>query len=81
LKCMLLAMPTARSDVQADLVSIYYDTPDLALNRKRLTLRVGMQIANVIHSVGAILFIALILGHIYIGTIGMEGAFEATWTG
>jgi formate dehydrogenase subunit gamma len=40
-----------------------------------------MQIANVIHSVGAILFIALILGHIYIGTIGMEGAFEAMWTG
>ena len=28
-----------------------------------------------------ILFIALILGHIYIGTIGMEGAFEAMWTG
>jgi formate dehydrogenase subunit gamma len=27
------------------------------------------------------LFIALILGHIYIGTIGMEGAFEAMWTG
>src|ERR1700730_10359184 len=41
----------------------------------------GMQIANVIHSVGAILFIALILGHIYIGTIGMEGALEAMWTG
>src|ERR1700704_279217 len=41
----------------------------------------GMQIAQVIHSVVAILFIALILGHIYIGTIGMEGAFEAMWTG
>jgi formate dehydrogenase subunit gamma len=41
----------------------------------------GMQIANVIHSVTAILFIALILGHIYIGTIGMEGAFEAMWAG
>jgi formate dehydrogenase subunit gamma len=23
----------------------------------------------------------LILGHIYIGTLGMEGAFEAMWTG
>ena len=41
----------------------------------------GMQIAQVIHGVVAILFIALILGHIYIGTIGMEGAFEAMWTG
>jgi formate dehydrogenase subunit gamma len=29
----------------------------------------------------AVLFIALILGHIYIGTIGMEGAFEAMGTG
>jgi formate dehydrogenase subunit gamma len=29
----------------------------------------------------AVLFIAMILGHIYIGTLGMEGAFEAMWTG
>jgi formate dehydrogenase subunit gamma len=29
----------------------------------------------------AVLFIAMILGHIYIGTVGMEGAFEATGTG
>jgi formate dehydrogenase subunit gamma len=41
----------------------------------------GMQIAQVVHSVIAILFIALILGHIDIGTLGMEGAFEAMWTG
>ena len=41
----------------------------------------GMQIAQVVHSIIAILFIALILGHIYIGTLGMEGAFEAMATG
>jgi formate dehydrogenase subunit gamma len=41
----------------------------------------GMQLAQVVHSVIAILFVALILGHIYIGTLGMEGAFEAMWTG
>jgi formate dehydrogenase subunit gamma len=41
----------------------------------------GMQVAQVVHSVIAILFIALILGHIYIGTLGMEGAFEAMGTG
>ena len=41
----------------------------------------GMQIAQGVHAVLAILFIALILGHIYIGTLGMEGAFEAMWTG
>ena len=41
----------------------------------------GMQIAQGVHAVIAILFIALILGHIYIGTLGMEGAFEAMWTG
>jgi formate dehydrogenase subunit gamma len=40
-----------------------------------------MQIAQVAHAVIAILFIALILGHIYIGTLGMEGAFEAMGTG
>jgi len=40
-----------------------------------------MQIAQIAHAVIAILFIALILGHIYIGTLGMEGAFEAMGTG
>src|SRR5258705_13595902 len=40
-----------------------------------------MQIAQAVHSVIAILFVALILGHIYIGTLGMEGAFEAMATG
>lgn len=41
----------------------------------------GMQLAQVVHAVVAVLFIALILAHIYIGTIGMEGAFEAMGTG
>jgi formate dehydrogenase subunit gamma len=40
-----------------------------------------MQLAQVAHAVVAVLFIALILGHIYIGTLGMEGAFEAMGTG
>ena len=31
-----------------------------------------------IHAVVAMLFVAAMLGHIYIGTIGMEGDFEAT---
>jgi formate dehydrogenase subunit gamma len=41
----------------------------------------GMQLAHVVHAVVAVLFVALILAHIYIGTIGMEGAFEAMATG
>ena len=41
----------------------------------------GMQVAQVVHAVIAVLFVALILGHIYIGTLGMKGAFEAMWTG
>jgi formate dehydrogenase subunit gamma len=40
-----------------------------------------MQLAQVIHAVVAVLFVALILGHVYIGTLGMEGAFEAMGTG
>jgi formate dehydrogenase subunit gamma len=40
-----------------------------------------MQLAQVVHAVVAMLFIALILAHIYIGTLGMEGAFEAMGTG
>jgi formate dehydrogenase subunit gamma len=40
-----------------------------------------MQLAQVVHAVVAALFIALILAHIYIGTVGMEGAFEGMGTG
>jgi formate dehydrogenase subunit gamma len=41
----------------------------------------GMQLAQVAHSVVAVLFVAAMLAHIYIGTIGMEGAFEAMGSG
>src|SRR5262249_1803107 len=41
----------------------------------------GMQTAEVVHGVIAVLFIAAMLAHIYIGTIGMEGAFEAMGSG
>jgi formate dehydrogenase subunit gamma len=40
-----------------------------------------MQLTQGVHAVVAILFVALILGHIYIGTLGMEGAFEAMGSG
>jgi formate dehydrogenase subunit gamma len=41
----------------------------------------GMQLAQIVHGIVAVLFVAAMLGHIYIGTIGMEGAFEAMGTG
>jgi formate dehydrogenase subunit gamma len=41
----------------------------------------GMQIAQGAHAVVAVLFVAVILAHIYIGTLGIEGAFEAMGTG
>jgi formate dehydrogenase subunit gamma len=41
----------------------------------------GMQLAQIVHAVVAVLFIAVIIAHIYIGTLGMEGAFEAMGTG
>ena len=41
----------------------------------------GMQLAQTIHAIVAVLFVAAMLGHIYIGTIGMEGAFEAMGEG
>jgi formate dehydrogenase subunit gamma len=41
----------------------------------------NMQTAEIVHSIVAMLFVAAMLGHIYIGTIGMEGAFEAMGAG
>jgi len=40
-----------------------------------------MQQANVIHAIAAVVFMAMSLGHIYIGTLGTEGAYEAMRTG
>jgi formate dehydrogenase subunit gamma len=41
----------------------------------------GMQLAQIVHGIVAVLFVAAMLGHIYIGTVGMEGAFEGMGTG
>jgi formate dehydrogenase subunit gamma len=43
--------------------------------------RGSMQIAHIIHLAGAILMTAASLGHIYMGTIGMEGSYAAMRTG
>jgi formate dehydrogenase subunit gamma len=43
--------------------------------------REWMELAHVGHAIGAILMIGVIIGHIYIGTIGMEGAIEGMKTG
>jgi formate dehydrogenase subunit gamma len=40
-----------------------------------------MQIAHMIHAVAAILMMAMFIGHIYIGTIGMQGAYQGMRTG
>ena len=41
----------------------------------------GMQLSEIIHATVGMLFIAAMLGHIYIGTLGMEGAAEAMGEG
>lgn len=43
--------------------------------------RGDMQIAHMIHAVAAVLMMAMFLGHIYIGTLGMKGAYSAMRTG
>jgi formate dehydrogenase subunit gamma len=44
-------------------------------------LRSTMQQASVVHMVAALLVIAAALGHIYLGTIGVEGAYQAMRSG
>jgi formate dehydrogenase subunit gamma len=43
--------------------------------------REQMQTANIVHGVSSVLFIAMSIGHIYIGTVGMEGAYQGMRTG
>ena len=40
-----------------------------------------MQVSHVIHASVAVLFVTVSFGHIYMGTLGVEGAFEAMWDG
>ena len=44
-------------------------------------LREFMQAANVIHAIAAVFFICTIIGHAYMGTLGLEGAFKSMKTG
>ena len=39
--------------------------------------RSTMQIANMVHGVATVLMMAMFMGHIYMGTIGMQGAYSA----
>jgi formate dehydrogenase subunit gamma len=40
-----------------------------------------MQVAHMIHAVATVLMMCMFLGHIYLGTIGMQGAYKAMRTG
>jgi formate dehydrogenase subunit gamma len=44
-------------------------------------LRGDMQIAQMIHAAGSVLMMAMFCGHIYLGTIGMKGAYDGMRTG
>jgi formate dehydrogenase subunit gamma len=41
----------------------------------------GMQWVQAVHAAFGLIMIAVIIGHIYIGTVGMVGAFDAMWSG
>lgn len=41
----------------------------------------GMQAAQLLHGTIGLLMVALIIGHVYIGSVGMVGAFQAMWSG
>lgn len=47
----------------------------------QLTLLEEMQLAQLWHSIAAVFLTVIIIGHIYIGTLGMEGAFDAMGSG
>ena len=40
-----------------------------------------MQIAHIVHGVGSVLMMAMFCGHIYMGTVGVRGAYQAMRTG
>ncbi|MFN7086143.1 MAG: formate dehydrogenase subunit gamma [Burkholderiales bacterium] len=51
------------------------DFPNFAQQRST------MQLTNIVHAVGAILFMVMAFGHIYLGTVGVEGAYQTMRSG
>ncbi len=43
--------------------------------------RANMQVAHMLHASAAVLMMAMFMGHIYMGTLGMRGAYSAMKTG
>jgi formate dehydrogenase subunit gamma len=62
----LLGIVVASSGVVLDKL-----VPDLVYDRQT------MQIAHMVHAVGTVLMMVVFMGHIYIGTLGMRGAYKA----
>jgi formate dehydrogenase subunit gamma len=57
--------------IVVSITGLVLDLPNFGQGRET------MQFANVIHAVAAVGFMALSLGHIYLGTIGLEGSYDA----
>ncbi len=43
--------------------------------------RGNMQVANIVHGVASFMMMALFIGHIYMGTVGVKGSYQAMRTG
>jgi len=43
--------------------------------------RAAMQNANIVHGISSLVVITAVVAHMYLGTLGSEGAFEGMWTG
>lgn len=61
--------------VAVSITGLIMDFPNFGQTRET------MQLANLIHAVLGVLWISVAFGHIYIGTIGTEGALEGMATG
>jgi len=65
----------AVTGVALSVSGIFLDFPSLAENLQLL------QLANIVHGISAVAVVAAAIGHIYLGTIGVEGALEGMTTG
>ncbi|MBT3237263.1 MAG: formate dehydrogenase subunit gamma [Rhodospirillaceae bacterium] len=61
--------------VALSFTGVFMDFPFISSGTEQL------QLFSIIHAIGAVIVIAAAIGHIYIGTIGVEGAFDGMVTG
>ncbi len=74
-KVFVFWIATVGMGILVSVSGVVLDFPNLGFTRE------NMQVANLVHGVSAIVYITIVLMHMYLGSIGVKGALDAMISG